>query len=87
MKKANMKAMTGLNWFRIKNASQRPKCIFDPQEKTAVAVCQFFLKYMKKPMNEIQKKNMNNVSSIIQVKEKANYQSFQISNVKNQKNY
>ena len=66
------------NKTTILDASQHPKCIFHPQEKTAVVVCRIFPKYMKKPMNEIQKKKkkMNIISSIIQVKEKTNYQNF-----------
>ena len=89
MKKCFYKQFFG-NRTSIIDASQRPKCIFDPQEKTSLAVCRIFLKYVKKPMNKIQKKKkkkMNNISSIIQVKEKTNYQSFQISNANNQENY
>ena len=41
----------------------------------------------KKTKKQQQQKRMNNISSIIQVKEKTNYQSFQISNANNQKNY
>ena len=41
----------------------------------------------KKKKKKKKKKKMNNISSIIQVKEKTNYQSFQISNANNQENY